>query len=168
MPAKLPRVPAAAAALAFGLTCSAIAQEQERLNVLGTEMLVKMDGEQTGGAMSVVEITVPPVHSLQLHLHSGEDELLYVIDGQFRIWRGDEVLEVGTGAVAFLPRNVPHTYQNVISKPGRLLVAITPGAFVGFFREVSQGNLSSEDIKELEAVASKYGLQFIGTPPEAH
>ena len=90
-----------------------------------------------------------------------------MIDGEFRIWRGDEMLEVGPGAVAFLTRNVPHTYQNVGSEPGRLLVTITPAVFECFFRAVSSRNLSPKDMQELEAVAKEYGLQFLGPPPGA-
>ena len=158
----------ALAALATAGSCPALAQEAEKLNVLGTEMVIKADGESTGGAMAVVEATVPAKHGPPLHVHSREDELFYVIDGQFRIWHGDEQMEVSSGEVAFLPRNMRHSYQNIGDEAGRLLVTITPAGFEGFFRAVSERKLSApEDMEELQALAKEYGLEFLGPPPGA-
>ncbi len=157
---------AAVAGLTSLLCFPAAAQESEKLNVLGTEMVIKADGESTGGAMAVVEATVPAKHGPPLHMHSREDELFYVIDGQFRIWHGDEEMEVSSGEVAFLPRNMRHTYQNIGDQAGRLLVTITPAGFEGFFRAVSERKLSApEDMEELQALAKEYGLEFVGPPP---
>lgn len=144
------------------------AEEPEKLNVLGTEMVLKADGSKTNGAMAAVEARVKPGGGPPKHVHAKEDEMFYVLEGQFKIWRGDEALDAGTGAVVFLPRNVPHTYQNTGSEPGRLLVMITPAGFEGFFREVSRRELSApKDMQELETVAKQYGLQFLGPPPQA-
>ena len=158
---------AAAAAVTFGLTGAARAQEPEKLNVLGTEMVLKIDGRKTGGAMAVVESTVKPGEGPPMHVHSKEDEVFYVLDGRFRFWWGDEVLEAGPGAVAFLPRGVRHTYKNVGPGAGRLLLTITPAGFEGFFREVSKRGLSvPKDMQELTTLANEYGLQFLGPPPQ--
>ena len=146
----------------------ALAVETEKLNVLGTEMVIKADGESTGGAMAVVEATVPENHGPPLHIHSREDEMVYVIDGQFRIWHWDDQMEVSSGDVAFLPRNMRHSYQNIGSEAGRLLVAITPSGFEGFFLKGSERNLSApKDMEELQALAKEYGLEFLGPPPGA-
>ena len=140
----------------------------EKLTVLGSEMTVKTDGARTGGAMAVVETVVPPGYGPPKHVHAKEDEMFYILEGQFRLWRGDETLEVGSGAAAFLPRNVPHTYQNIGSSPGRLLVTITPAGFENWFREVSKRRLSPEkDMNEISALADQYGLKFVGPPPQA-
>ena len=145
-----------------------MAEEPEKLNVLGTEILLKTDGKRTNGAMAVAESVVKPGGGPPKHVHAKEDEMFYVLEGQFRVWRGDEVLDVSTGAVAFLPRNVPHTYQNTGTAPGRLLVTITPAGLEGFFREVSKRELSvPKDMQELDTLANEYGLQFLGPPPQA-
>ena len=59
---------------------------------------------------AVVEEIVPPGVGAPLHRHSREDEIFYVIEGTFRIWRGDDVLDVGPGDVALLPRDQVHTF----------------------------------------------------------
>ena len=68
--------------------------------------------------------------------------------------------------VAFMPRNVPHTYQNTGNGTGRLLVTITPAGFEGFFREASRRQLTPpKDMAEINALAAQYGLSFVGPPP---
>jgi mannose-6-phosphate isomerase-like protein (cupin superfamily) len=145
-----------------------MAEEPERLNVLGTDIVLKTDGRRTNGAMAVAESLVKLGGGPPKHVHAKEDEMFYILEGQTRIWRGDEVLDVSTGAVAFLPRNVPHTYLNTGTAPGRFLVTITPAGFEGFFREVSRRELSvPTDMQELDALAKEYGLQFLGPPPQS-
>jgi quercetin dioxygenase-like cupin family protein len=158
-------IQAAAVGLSLALCSPASAQEADKLNVLGTEMAIKVDGESTGGAMAVIEATVPAKHGPPLHIHSREDEMFYVIDGQFRIVHGEHSMEVSSGEVAFLPRNMRHTYQNIGDGAGRLLVTITPAGLEGFFRKVSERDLSApQDMEELQALAKEYGLEFVGPP----
>lgn len=150
------------------LLASPAAIAQEKLNVLGIEMTIKLDAEKTGGAMAVIESVVAPGGGPPMHIHSKEDELFYVLEGRFKLWHGDMVLDVGAGDVAYLKRDGRHTYQNVGTAPGRLLTVITPAGFEGFFREVAKRRLSAPtDMKELNALASEYGLQFVGPPPRS-
>lgn len=149
-----------------GLYWPAAGQEPEKLRVLGLDMTIKIDGQKTGGAMTVLDTIVPPGGGPPMHIHSREDELFYVIEGRFKFWHGDHAMEIDPGGVVFLPRNGRHTYQNVGTSPGRLLTIITPAGFEGFFREVAKRDLSvPKDIKELNVVANEYGLQFLGPPP---
>jgi quercetin dioxygenase-like cupin family protein len=151
------------------LASPAAAAEPETLNVLGIQMTIKLDAEKTGGAMTVIESVVQPGGGPPMHIHSKEDELFYVLEGRFKLWHGDMVMDVGAGDVAYLKRNGRHTYQNVGATPGRLLTVITPAGFEGFFREVAKRGLSApKDMPELNALAGEYGLQFVGPPPRAN
>ena len=147
-------------------TPAAIAQE--KLTVLGIEMAIKLDSEKTGGAMAVIESVVQPGGGPPLHIHSKEDELFYVLEGRFKLWHGDMVMDVGPGDVAYLKRDGRHTYQNVGPAPGRLLTVITPAGFEGFFRAVAKRGLSApKDMAELNTLAGEYGVQFVGPPPRS-
>jgi quercetin dioxygenase-like cupin family protein len=154
---------AAVVALATSLS-SALASE-ERLDVFGTEIVVKVDGSKTGEAMTVVESTVAPGSGPPRHIHSREDEMFYVVSGRFKLAHKEHEMEVGPGEVIFLPRHEAHTYKNISNEPAKLLVTITPAGFEGFFREVSKRKLSpSKDMQEINAVAEQYGLKFVGPP----
>jgi mannose-6-phosphate isomerase-like protein (cupin superfamily) len=58
-----------------------------------------------------------------------------------------------------VPRGTPHTFQNVGTEPGVLLVGVTPGGFEKSFQE-RQG----ADSETLKALAKKYNLEVVGPP----
>jgi putative ABC transport system substrate-binding protein len=43
-----------------------------------------------------------------------------------------------TGSFVFIPKDTPHTFRNMRKEPGKLLGAVTPGGFEGFF-QAAQG-----------------------------
>ncbi|WP_211206647.1 cupin domain-containing protein [Wenxinia marina] len=115
---------------------------------------------------SVIEEIVPPGVAGPWHRHSREDEVSYVIEGTFRIWRGEEVFDIGPGGVALLPRDQAHTFQNVGSTTGRLLTVVTPAGLERFFQEVAERGLGEDDLDEVVAVAAEFGVEILGPPPE--
>ena len=116
---------------------------------------------------AVIEEIVPPGVGAPLHRHSREDEISYVIEGSFRIWRGDEVIDVGTGGVALLPRGQAHTFQNIGEGTGRLLTVIVPAGFERFFEVVAERDLGANDDDQVAAVAVEFGLDLLGPTPDA-
>jgi hypothetical protein len=108
------------------------------------------------------------------HVHSYEDELFYVLDGEFDVYVGQAAFKVRTGECVFLPRFVPHAF--VVRSPRlQLLTLFTPGGLEGAFRESSAAqNLDlpagaiTYSMVELEKTArrfSAYGARFL-TPDE--
>ena len=87
------------------------------LEVFGETVIIRRDPAGQPIDAAVIEEIVPPGVGAPLHRHSREDEVFYVIEGTFRIWRGEEVLDVGPGGVALLPRDQIHTFQNVGGAP---------------------------------------------------
>jgi mannose-6-phosphate isomerase-like protein (cupin superfamily) len=100
-----------------------------------------------------------------VHRHGREDEISYVIEGTFRIWRGDKVLDVGQGGIAMLPRHQVHTFKNIGNGPGRLLTVILPAGFERFFEVVAERHIGDEDTDEITTVAAGFGLEILGPPP---
>ena len=88
-----------------------------------------------------------------------------MIEGTFRIWRGGEVVDVGPGGVAHLPRHQVHTFKNIGGNTGRLLTVILPAGFERFFEAVAERNLGEDDLAALEAVAAEFGLEILGPTP---
>jgi mannose-6-phosphate isomerase-like protein (cupin superfamily) len=143
-----------------------ISAGDEVLEVFGETVILRRDplGSSLDGA--VIEEIVPPGVAGPWHRHSREDEVSYVIEGSFRIWRGEEVFDLGPGGVALLPRDQAHTFQNVGSGTGRLLTVITPAGLERFFQAVAERNLGEDDIDEVMAIAAEFGVEILGPPPE--
>ena len=135
------------------------------LDVFGETVIIRRDPTGTLSA-AVIEEIVPPGVGAPLHRHRREDEICYVIEGLFRIWRGEEVIDVGAGGVALLPRDEAHTFQNVGAKPGRLLTVIVPAGLERFFEAVAERGLGENDDELIAAVAADFGLEILGPPPD--
>jgi uncharacterized cupin superfamily protein len=61
-----------------------------------------------------------------LHIHYGDDEAWYVLEGTLGFVRGDERLVAAAGSGVLVPRGVPHTFWNAGSARARYLVVLTP------------------------------------------
>jgi quercetin dioxygenase-like cupin family protein len=94
-----------------------------------TRNKVLLQGEESDGAVSIVESTMPagapgpPLHSQAF------DEAFYVLDGELTFELGDGQTTVTAGKLVFAPRGVPHTVANPTDAPARYLMVLTPAGF---------------------------------------
>ena len=90
--------------------------------------VIRATAADTGGQMTIVEVTEPPGHEAPLHVHHREHEAFYILEGSATIHVGEESFEVAAGDYAFGPRDIPHRYS--IGPDGcRMLFICTPGGF---------------------------------------
>jgi quercetin dioxygenase-like cupin family protein len=145
------------------------AHEGERIWIVGDTMWTKASAEATGGSQSVLEFEAIPGGGPPPHIHSNEDESLYVIDGEFEFLIGEQTLLAGPGAFAFIPRGSVHRFACVSKTPGRILAIFTPGGMDGFFREAGRPAiddgpappLDQQEIERTEIAARRYGLRVV-------
>ena len=135
------------------------------LEVFGETVIIRRDPAGAPLDAAVIEEIVPPGVAAPLHLHRREDEVSYVIEGTFRIWRGDEVFDVGPGGVALLPRNQAHTFQNIGVGSGCIVTVILPSGLERFFELVAERGLADDDVDVIVAVAAEFGVEILGAPP---
>ena len=130
----------------------------------GDMVAIKAATRQTNGSLSVLEFVISPKRGPALHTHLREDELWYVIDGDFRFKAGDAMLRASTGGLAFGPRGMPHAFQNIGDTPGRLLVITTPSGLERFFEEFAALLPGPANPETLTAVGHANWLEFTGPP----
>jgi quercetin dioxygenase-like cupin family protein len=99
----------------------------------GGPLTYKARGEQTGGALTAIENVIGPGEGPPLHVHAGEDEAWWVIEGTLRFRLGEDAAEAPAGTFVFVPRGVPHAFQNIGAAPARILVLFTPAGMERFF-----------------------------------
>lgn len=115
---------------------------------------MKASRDATGGAISVYETTVdsgPP-----LHVHTHEDESIYVLEGELLVRYGDETRRVPAGSFVFLPRGVPHRFRSE-GGPARVLLMAVPAGIEDYFAEI---NAAVTD-EELRRVQERYGIYVV-------
>ena len=103
---------------------------------LGSLTLNKVTRDATRGDMDIVDHRVPAGYSPPLHIHSAQDEVFYVIDGQFAIRCGDQHWQAGPGSLVFLPRQVAHGFTVSADGPGRTLLINAPAGFADVITEL--------------------------------
>ena len=96
------------------------------------------------------------------HLHHGQDEWFYVLEGEFLIEVGEERRRLQPGDSIFAPRKVPHVWAFVGEGRGRILVSFAPaGQMEAFFLEVTKANaMPPQD----PALWRAHGMELLGPP----
>ena len=125
---------------------------------------IKADTRQTNGSMTVMELRVAPGSGPATHIHLREDELWWVLEGDFRFRTADDWLRASTGGMAFGPRGMPHAFQNVGTTPGRLLIVTTPSGVERFFEQFAEAGTLPVDFEQLTAIGKANWLEFTGPP----
>jgi Uncharacterized conserved protein, contains double-stranded beta-helix domain len=139
------------------------------LNVVGEETLVKVSDADSEGLLAFFHLVAPPMSGPARHVHSREDELFYVLEGEIVFELDGTRHTVRPGGTVYLRRGVVHAYQNLRPQRARLLIATTPGAFSGLFVELSAATPPGEfpALDVLTAISEKYGITIVGPPMTA-
>jgi mannose-6-phosphate isomerase-like protein (cupin superfamily) len=125
---------------------------------------------ETGGAMFVMEQLNHKKGGPSRHLHHTEDELFYVMEGEYLVEIGGEPFRLKAGDCVLGPKGVPHAWAFVGEGTGRLLISYAPaGKMEAFFNErehmgIKPGGyaVTASDAEILR----KFGMELVGPPLE--
>ena len=144
------------------------------LQVSGELVTYKITSEQTGGAYSLFEVVSEPGGGPPPHVQHREDEAFYVLEGEYDFLDDGHTMRVGKGSLVYVPKGNLHTYKNVGTTPGKMLVSQTPGGLhERFFEEIGQeaqdkfkptAQESLLNAERIVATAAMYGIEI---PPPA-
>ena len=100
---------------------------------------VVADGSRSNG-MALGDAWIPPgAPGPGRHVHTHEDEGIYVVAGVLTVEVGDERHEVGPESFVWLPREVPHAFANLSGAPVRMFFqSSAPGGHENYFRELAE------------------------------
>jgi quercetin dioxygenase-like cupin family protein len=132
--------------------------------------VIKATAAETGGLMSLIEITEPPGAEGPLHVHHREDEGFWLLEGDATFEVGETTIEAHAGDFVFGPRDVPHRYS--VGPSGcRMLFIMTPGGFEELVIDMSvpAGSRTlpppfdqEPDWERIAAVARTHGAELLG------
>jgi quercetin dioxygenase-like cupin family protein len=136
------------------------------------EVRFLITGEQSGGALFMAEVSVPPGCGNPPHIHSREDETFYVQQGELTVQVGGKTVTASTGDVVCLPKGIAHAFQNNGKVEVKALVIAMPGGLEKFFEEAFYPAteypvappMTEAFLGRVIAAASRCGLHF---PPPA-
>ena len=135
--------------------------------------VAKLVSEDTDGAFTLFEVTAAPQSPPLAHMHHREDEIYYVLDGEFEFMDDDRTFTAGAGSLVYLHKDRFHFHRNPGDEPARALVFWRPAGIEKFIAEAGKPaadpsslppTFDEVDIERLVSVAARYGFE---APPES-
>ncbi|BBZ13143.1 cupin domain-containing protein [Mycobacterium branderi] len=148
-------------------------ETQQVVRFLGGLIRVRAGGDATVGQLAILEHQAERGYNSPMHRHNADEETFLVLDGELRVEVNGEAQAVGAGAVAFLPRRLPHAFV-VTSPQARFLTLHTPAGFERFTLAAgtpaeTAGTPAADELPPdpaaLAAMAASYGIEIVGPPP---
>ena len=159
------------------ISASVIRQDgegEQRWFAGGGLFTMKATSAETGGAFALFEDREVLGKPTPLHVHPGDDEVLYVLEGELLVHVDGQEHRVAQGGVFVAPRGVPHAFL-VTSETARLLCLTVPGTG---WAEVQYNELSElasadavpgsrpPDFARVRGVAEQSDtIEILGPPP---
>lgn len=127
----------------------------------GIDVVFKLDSDDTGGALSIVEhpfdvgALVPP------HVHSLEDEFSIVLEGEIGFRSEDQEVVLGPGGSIVKPHGEVHAMWNAGDSRARMIEVISPAGFERFFRELANLNEAGPpEPQQMGELTQRYQVSF--------
>jgi len=130
-------------------------------NTIESPARIVMAGEDTAGSLALVEALVTPEDEPPLHLHTREDEMVYVIDGAIEVALDGTRSRLAAGDAISLPRNREHAWR-LLTGTARLLVISAPAGIEGFYAELDRSITQDHYVERLITLAARYGIEITG------
>jgi quercetin dioxygenase-like cupin family protein len=138
--------------------------------VLDNLYTFKAVGEDTNQGYALFELLVHPHNGTPPHIHCLEDEAFYIQEGEVEFQLEEQTIVASAGTFLHSPKGQLHSFQNIGSKPAKMLCWVTPAGLENFYaevgfpvedREAPPPPVSPADIEKFLATAPDYGIEFI-------
>ncbi len=133
-----------------------------------TPWRVVVDGPRSNG-MALGDAVIPPrTAGPSRHVHTREDEAVYVIEGVLTAEVGRQRFEIATGDFLWMPRGLPHTFANLTQDPVRVVGLIHPSGFEQFFSDLADYLATTDGQPDPDAILhlnEQYGVHPAEGPP---
>lgn len=124
---------------------------------------------EDGGGLSLGDGRIPPgTPGPGRHVHTNEDEAIYVVAGLLTVEVGDQRFEAGPESFVWMPRGVPHVFANLSDAEVWTVGLLNPPGLEDMFHEQAeyfatlQGPPDNDVLMELSA---RYGVYPVEGPP---
>ena len=140
--------------------------------MLGGLYEVLLSSEETNGAATIMQITMPPGMGPPSHVHHGVAETVYVVDGTITYHVDGQKFEGGPGSLFHIPADTLERFEP--KTRARVVVTYEPGGIDKFFaragepaqrRDLPPTPTTPPDVARLTSLGREYGLEI--QPPGA-
>jgi len=120
---------------------------------------ILLRGEETGGQLGLYEQFVAPGTGAGPHHQTTEDEVFYVLEGDWEFQAGSETRVCGPGTLIYAPADATHAFKSLDKdKPGRMLSWNAPAGHERFY--VGMGAARGEGLDHNQVAKDHYHVVF--------
>lgn len=131
----------------------------------GSYLTILADRTTTGGQYDLIEGYFPPGSQTPPHRHTRYLEQLYVLEGEFTIWSGENKVVISTGENFLIPVGTPHVVAAIGDQPARGLILAAPSAFARLIEATGMQNKAEiPDMALFDRVSAEIGDEILGSP----
>ena len=132
-----------------------------QLHVFGNPQYHKVVGSDTGDQIFEWVDNVAPGAGIPPHVHTKEDEIFRVLEGEVEVMVDGESTVLKAGDMAFAPKNLVHSWRVVGEKNAKMWVSAFPSGMEFMFHELDALPPGPPDLKKVGEICEKYGIQFV-------
>jgi quercetin dioxygenase-like cupin family protein len=130
------------------------------LNILD----LKVSGKDTDGGFALFEQNgLTPNGGPPLHIHPEQDEVFFVVEGEYRFQVGNDTFYGKAGDSIFMPKNVPHAFIQ-LSEKAKMLVLYQPAGKMEEFFKITDRWISPPSREEVNAAFEACNMKVVGPP----
>jgi quercetin dioxygenase-like cupin family protein len=138
----------------------------------GALAVIKATAADTGGLMSIVEVTEHPGAEAPLHVHHRDDEGFWILEGDVTFEVGDTTIVASAGDYVYAPREIPHRFT-VGDRGCRMLFVLVPGGIEDVIRATSapapsrtlppppEAEPTPEEVERLTTIVKEHGYELL-------
>lgn len=125
---------------------------------------IKISSKDTEGKLAVLEVYGAP-GGPPLHIHPFQDEVVYVLDGEF-LWKvGTEKYYLKERDTIFLPKAVPHGFKQ-LTESGTLLLTYYPAGKIEEYFKITDAWTDTPSQEEIIHAFEQGEMKVVGPPIE--
>lgn len=138
--------------------------EGERLRAPAGSYVVHLSGEQTDGALAIVEYGFPPgAVGAAPHIHRGHAEHFHILQGEVTFDLAGTTTTLAAGGTVSVPIGTAHGFHNASTEWARCLFLLTPAGYENYFRDIHRALEAGDklDPERLAALRARYATDTL-------
>jgi mannose-6-phosphate isomerase-like protein (cupin superfamily) len=131
--------------------------------LFGSYLTILADRTTTVGQYDLIEGYFPPGTQTPPHRHSRYCEQLYVLEGEFTVWAGENKVVLSTGENFLIPVGIPHVVAAIGDQPAHGLTIAAPSAFARLIAATgTQDRAETLDMALFDRISAEIGDEILG------
>ncbi len=129
---------------------------------------VKVSGQDTGGAYTLMEDNLKATFQLGLHLHRHHAETFYILEGDIDFYVDGDWMTATPGSCLHVPPGIPHACLLARGETGgRMLMIYQPSGFDSYLAELAtmdEADFANE--RKMAELNDRYDIVNLGPVPD--